>query len=118
LAVEQAGFLEDTVDAGRAASDDILIDHHESQAAITLQREQCMEIANGLFLLVFKPMVTRNPGIVFVGLAVALLPGVPLGGGQTQPQQEAGDRNAGLIGPSVDEIDDLVADVRGNPESL
>jgi len=77
-----------------------------------------MEVADGLFLLVFQPVVARNPGIVFVGLAVAVLPGVPLGGGQAKPQQEAGDGNAGLIGPTVDEIDDLVASVVGNPESL
>jgi hypothetical protein len=55
---------------------------------------------------------------VLVGLAVAVLPGVPLGGSQAQPQQEAGDGNAGLIGPAVDEIDNLVAEVVGNPESL
>jgi hypothetical protein len=42
-----------------------------------------MEVADGLFLLVFEPVVAGNPGIVFVGLAVALLPGVPLGGSQT-----------------------------------
>jgi hypothetical protein len=42
-----------------------------------------MEVADGLFLLVFQPVIARNPGIVFVGLAVAVLPGVPLGGGQT-----------------------------------
>jgi hypothetical protein len=77
-----------------------------------------MEVADGPFLLVFEPMVTRNPGIVFVSLAVAVFPGMPLGGGQTQPEQEAGNGNAGLIGPSVDEIDDLVTDVGGNPESL
>lgn len=77
-----------------------------------------MEVADGLFLLVFQPVIAGNPGIVLVGLAVALLPRVPLGGGQTQPEQEAGDGNAGFVGPAVDEIDDLVADVMGNPESL
>jgi hypothetical protein len=118
VAIEQAGLLENPVDAGRAARDDVLVDHHESQAAITLHREASMEVADGLFLLVFQPVVARNPGIVFVGLAVAVLPGVPLGGGQAKPQQEAGDGNAGLIGPTVDEIDDLVASVVGNPESL
>jgi hypothetical protein len=68
-----------------------------------------MEVADGLFLLVFEPVVAWDPGIVFVGLAVAVLPGMPLGGGQAEPQQEAGDGNAGLVGPSVDEIDDAVA---------
>ena len=109
VTVEQAGLLENPVDAGRAARDDVLVDHHESQAAIALQREQSMEVADGLFLSVFEPVIAGNPGIVLVGLAVAVLPGVPLGGGQPQPQQEAGDGNAGFVGPAVDEIDDLVA---------
>lgn len=109
VAVEQAGLLENPVDARRTARDDVLVDHHEGQSAIALQREQSMEVADGLFLLVFQPVIAWNPGIVLVGLAVAVLPGVPLGGGQAQPQQEAGDGNAGLIGPAVDEIDDLVA---------
>jgi hypothetical protein len=42
-----------------------------------------MEVADGLLLLVFEPVIAGNPGIVFVGLAVAVFPGVPLGGGQT-----------------------------------
>jgi len=118
VAVEQAGLLEDAVDAGRTTGDDVLVEHHESQAALALQREQSMEVADGLFLLVFEPVVAWNPGIVLVGLAVAVLPGMPLGGGQTQPQQQAGHGNAGLVGPAVDEIDAVVADVVGNPESL
>ena len=118
VAVEQAGLVEDPVDAGRAAGDDVLIQHQERQSAVALQREERVEVADSLFLLVFQPVIAWNPGIVLVGLAVAVLPGVPLGGGQTQPQQEAGHRNAGLVGPAVDEIDDLVASVVGNPESL
>jgi hypothetical protein len=83
VAVEQTGLLENPVDTGRAARDDVLVDHHESQAAITLQWEARMEVADGLFLLVLQPVIARNPGIMFVGLAVAVLPGVPRGGGQT-----------------------------------
>jgi hypothetical protein len=63
-------------------------------------------------------MVTRDPGVVFVDLAVTVFPGVPLGGGQAEPEQEAGDGNAGLGGPLVDEVNDLVALIVGNPESV
>jgi len=55
---------------------------------------------------------------VFVGLAVALLPGVPLGGGQAEPDEEGGDGEAGLAGPALDEVNDGVAGIVGNPESL
>jgi len=77
-----------------------------------------MEVEDSLLLLVFEPVITRNPGIVFVGLAIAILPGVPLGGGEAEPQEEASDRDAGLVSPAVDKIDDLVAGVVGNPESV
>jgi hypothetical protein len=77
-----------------------------------------MEVDNGLLLLIFEPVVARNPGVVLVGLAVAVLPGVPLGGGNTEPQEEASDGDAGFVGPAVDKIDDLVAGVVGNPESV
>src|SRR5262249_30139438 len=56
--------------------------------------------------------------VVLVGLAVAALPGVPLGGGDADPNQEAAHRDAGLVGPALDEIDDGIAGVVGNPGSF
>src|SRR5262249_21967926 len=46
-----------------------------------------------------------------------LHPGVPLGGGEAEPQQEGQHGDAGLAGPAVDEIDDLVTCVVGNPDA-
>jgi hypothetical protein len=63
-------------------------------------------------------VVAWDPGIVLVGLAVAVLPGVPLGAGQAEPEEEAGDGDAGLVGPAVDEVDDGVTGIVGNPESF
>src|SRR6185312_6491826 len=104
--------------AGGAAGDDVLVEHHEGQAAVALQREQGVEVEDGLSLLDFEPVVARDPSVVLIGLAVAVLPRVPLAGGQAEPQQEAGDGDAGLVGPAVDEIDDAVAGVVGNPEAV
>jgi hypothetical protein len=118
MAVEQARSLEDAVDARGAAGDDVLIEHHEGQAAVALQGKQFVEVQDGLPLGVLEPVVARDPGVVLVGLAVAVLPGMPLGRGQAEPQQEARDGYAGLAGPAVDEIDDLVAGVVGNPASV
>src|SRR5262249_2155581 len=118
MAVEQPGRLEDAVDAGRATGDDILGGHHEGQPAAAIQGEQGVEVEDRLFFLGFEPVVARDPGVVLVGLAVAVLPGVPLGSGDAQPQEETGDGEAGLAGPAVDEIDDLVAGVVGNPEAV
>jgi hypothetical protein len=63
-------------------------------------------------------VVARDPGVVLVGLAVAVFPGVPLGGGQAEPEEEAGDGDAGVVGPAVDEVNDGIACIVGNPESF
>src|SRR5262249_22773230 len=65
-----------------------------------------------------QPVVARDPGVVLVGLAVAVLPRVPLGGGNAKPQEEGHDGDAGLVGPALHEIDDLVAGVVGNPDAF
>src|SRR5262245_18494030 len=46
-----------------------------------------------------------------------LHPRVPLGGGESEPDQEAGHGDARLVGPVVDEVHDRVAFVVGNPEA-
>src|ERR1700693_2059713 len=113
--VQQPGPLEDAVAAGGAASGDIGIEHQEGQAAVALQGEQGVVVDDGLFLLGLQPVVARDPGVVLVGLAVAALPGVPLGGADADPQEEAGHGDAGLAGPAVDEVHDGIAGVVGNP---
>src|SRR5262245_60298616 len=74
-----------------------------------------MEIDDGLLLRGLQPVVARDPGIMLVGLAVTALPVVPLAGADADPQQEATDSDGGLGRPAVDEIDDGVAGVVGNP---
>jgi len=71
-----------------------------------------------LRFLGFEPVVARNPGVVFVDLAVAMLPGMPLGGGEADPDQEADNGDAGFAGPVVDEINEGIAGVVGEPRVL
>jgi hypothetical protein len=118
MPIEQASLLEDTVNTGRTTGSDVLVEHHEGQSTVALQREEGMEVEDGLFFLVLQPVVAWNPGIVLVGLAITVLPGMPLGSSDAQPQKEASDGDAGFVGPTLDKIDDLVAGVMGNPESL
>ena len=77
-----------------------------------------MEVADGLLLLVLQPVVAWDPGVVLVGLAVAVLPRMPRGGGEAEPQEETGDGDAGLVVPTIDKIDDLIAGIVGNSESF
>ena len=118
MAVEPARVLEDAVDAGRAAGGDVGVEHHEGEPAVALQGEELLEVEDGLFFLGLEPVVAWDPGVVLVGLAVAVLPGVPLGGGQAEPQEEAGDGDAGVVRPAVDEVNDCIASIVGNPESF
>jgi hypothetical protein len=77
-----------------------------------------VEVDDGLAFLGFEPVVAWDPGVVLVDLAVAVLPGVPLAGDDADPGEEADDGDAGLVGPDVDEINEGVAGVVGNPESV
>src|SRR5262245_26650719 len=115
--LHQPGGLEDTVDAGGAADGDVGVDHHEGEPAVALQGEALMEVEDGLAFLGLQPVVPRDPGVVLVDLAVAVFPGVPLGGGDAEPEQEAANGDAGLVGPPVDEVHDGVAGVVGNPDA-
>ena len=60
-------------------------------------------------------MVAWDPGVVLVDFAVAFLPVVELGSAQADPAEEAADGNLGLVGPGVDEIDEVIAGVMGHP---
>jgi hypothetical protein len=88
VADEQASPFEDAVDAGGATGHHVGVEHHERQAAVAFRGELPVEVEDRLLLLGLQPLVARDPGVVLVGLAVAVLPRVPLGGGDAEPQQE------------------------------
>src|SRR5262249_10172600 len=94
---------------------DVPVEHHEGQAAVALERVLRVEGDDGLLLGVVEPVVAGDPGVVLVGLAVAVLPGVPLARADADPGQEAGDGDASAPGPAVDEVHEGVARVVGDP---
>ena len=51
MTLQQPGCLEDAVDAGGATGHDVLVEHHEGQAAVALQGEAFVEVDDGLLLL-------------------------------------------------------------------
>ncbi len=115
---QEAGGLEDAIDAGRAAGDDIGVEHHEGEAAIAFEGMLAGEGADAFFLVVGEPVVARHPGVVLVDLAEAVLPVVELAGADADPGEEATDGDVRLVAPVADEIDDGVAGVVGNPAAL
>jgi len=114
-AVEQARGGEHAVDARRAGRDDLLVDHHERQPAVALEREALVEGDDLALLLVEQPVVTRHMAVVLVRLAVAPLPGEELAARDADPRDEPIGGDLGLVGPHAHEIDNRVAEVVGNP---
>ena len=112
---QEPGLFEGAIDAGGAAGDDIVIEHHEGQAAIALVGVTAGELADACDLIWGEPVIAWHPGIVFVDLAEACDPVLVLAAANADPGREAGDRDLGLVGPGADEIDDVVAGVVGDP---
>src|SRR5262249_8759296 len=114
---QHAGPLENAVNAGRTARDDIPIKEHEGEPAIAFKRELGMEVEDGLFLLGFEPVVAWHPGVVFVDFAIAFLPVVELALGDVDPGDETLGGDLCCVRPGPDEVDDLVACVVGSPDA-
>jgi hypothetical protein len=73
---------------------------------------------DAFFFVVGEPVIARDPGVVLVDLAEALLPVVELAGADADPGEEATDGDVGLVAPATDEIDELVAGIVGDPTAL
>src|SRR5215208_4151240 len=56
-AIQQSGAGQDSIHARWAGRSDVLIDHHEGQSAVALERKTFMEGDDGPSLLVGKPMI-------------------------------------------------------------
>lgn len=76
-----------------------------------------MKIENGLPLVRFEPMVSRNESVVLVDLAEAFLPVLKLARRDTDPGDDLPLRDLSLLGPTANVITDLVARLMGNPNS-
>jgi hypothetical protein len=76
-----------------------------------------MKIENGLPLVRFEPMVSRNESVVLVDLAESFLPVVKLARRDADPGDDLPLRDLGLLGPTANVITDLVARLMGNPNS-
>ena len=68
---QESRFFEDAIDAGRAAGDDVGIEHHEGHAAITVAGIWRAKLQMRDFVL-GEPVIAWDPGVVFVDLAEAV----------------------------------------------
>ena len=77
-----------------------------------------MKGKDGLLLVGGEPMVSWNPSVVFVDLAVALFPVIELAGLDSEPSHDLLGRNAAAILPMTNIVDHRIAGVVGNPHSV
>ena len=115
---QQSRVFQDAIDAGRAASNLVGIEHHEGQPPVAFARMAAGEGANAFFLVVAEPVIARDPGVVLVDFAETLNPVVILAGADADPGQEPRGRDLGFVRPGADKIDKLVARVVGNPATF
>ena len=115
--VQQPRALEHAIGARGAHRHDVAIQHHEGKPAIALQREPMVEVDDGILFPLLEPVITGNQDVVFVGLAVAIPPLVILGAGEFHPAHQAQRADLGAGRKPLDEIDDIVTGVVGNPAS-
>jgi len=65
----------------------------------------------------FHPEITRNGGVVLVGFAEPVNPGVELALADSKPVDKLIDRDVCFIAPRSDKINYGVTSIRGNPDA-
>jgi len=116
-AVQPPRAGEDPIGRRGADRHHVVVQHHERQAAIPLERMPIEVVDDGLPFGLLKPVIPRHQGVVLVGLAVALPPVKNLPAGDPQPAHDP--RHCQLC-PGAElshEIHHRVPRVRGNPRA-
>jgi len=114
-AAKKTGRTQYAIHTAGTYGDDIAVKHHIGQAAIAFQWILVVEIDDRLLLPVFEPEITGNQGVMLVDLAIAALPVVILAGCNPQPLDKSRHGDAALFRPAMNEIDDGITDIMGNP---
>ncbi len=69
-----------------ADRDDIIVEHHEREATVTVEWMAVVEVENRLFFPRLQPPVAGHLTVVLVGFAVTLRPLMVLARAQFQPR--------------------------------
>ena len=101
----------------RTHCDNIVVEHHEAQAAIAIEGMSIEVVDDRTPLPWLDPMVSRDLAVMLVRPAVVLLPLVELAAGYAKPGNESLRRKLSLRRPLRHEVQDLVSGVRSNPST-
>jgi hypothetical protein len=115
--IQKPGLRKNTPGAGRAYSNDILVQHHEREPPVAFQRVIVIKSDDGLPFPVFQPEIPRNGGIMLIGFAVPIDPCMKFALADRKPADEPLDRNAGFIVPGPGKVNYGVSGIMGNPDA-
>jgi len=115
---QQAFRRKNAMHSAWTASYHIGIQHHVRQTSITIERMIEMKLDDRLLLSVSEPMVSWHLCIMLIGFAVASSPLAESATVDLSPREDFSLRYFGLLSPRADGIDNLIADVMGNPTLL
>lgn len=115
--VQKPGLRKNTPGAGWAYGNDILVQHHEREPPVAFQRVLVIKSNDCLTFPLLQPEIPGNKGIMLVGLAIPIDPGVELALADAKPGYEPIDRYAGLIAPRLGKVNNGVSSIVGNPDA-
>jgi len=72
---------------------------------------------DGLPFPVFQPEIAGDRGVVLIGFAIPIYPGVELALADGKPADEPIDWNAGFIAPGSGKVNYGVSRIMGNPDA-
>ena len=116
--VKHAGLTEHAIDRRRTGCEGVCVEAHERQAPVPFEWMLLVKTQYCSALVGLEPVVAGDVAVVFIGFTVALLPFVELAAGDAEPSDEALGGLFTSFGPVVDEVDDLIAQIVGNPSVL
>lgn len=115
---DQSRLFEHAIDAARAGRHHVLIHQHVGQPTIALQRMRVRKRNDSLFFIIQQPVITRNPGVVFVDFLVAFSPVIILASSKTQPSNQLPNRQSCFLRPIPNVFDNRIANIVRRPGAI
>ncbi len=118
MSIKDACRFQHPINARCANRNDVPIKHLVRESSVAIERMLPVEVEDRSLLPLFEPVIARDPAVVLVHLSVTLLPTVKGAFWHADPTENALSGNLRSILPMTHIIDDAIAYVVGNPNSV
>ena len=116
--VQTPCILENSIGGAWADGDYIVVKHHECQSSVAFEWVFVVEVKYRLLFPFFEPPVPWYFAVMAVDLSIAFEPCVVLARGEFCPLEQVFAWQFGTLRPVPHVVDDLVANVVGDPNSF